>query len=131
MRACLGRVYGSTFRCVAGTACLVGAAFFTNSASAGDLSFGKPGEPVQLVVGYQPYYTEAWSGVVMRGKEFWKRYLPKESTADSQVGQQAAFIVTARLQGRQHTGYSADSPPIGRPTKQTVAYSGMCASPGS
>ncbi len=27
---------------------------------------GKPGGPVKLVVGYQPYYTQAWSGVVMR-----------------------------------------------------------------
>ena len=27
--------------------------------------FGKPGDPVNLVVGYQPYYTESWSGVVM------------------------------------------------------------------
>ena len=35
-----------------------------SSASAAELDFGKVGEPVNLVVGYQPYYTEAWSGVV-------------------------------------------------------------------
>ena len=24
--------------------------------------YGKPGQPVHLVIGYQPYYTQAWSG---------------------------------------------------------------------
>ena len=130
MRACLGRVYGSTFRCVAGAACLVGVAFFTNSASAGDLSFGKPGEPVQLVVGYQPYYTEAWSGVVMRGKEFWKKYLPKGSTVEFQVGLQGAIIVNAMLAGKQHIGYMGDMPAIVATTKQSVADIRMVASLG-
>src|SRR5207253_2193857 len=82
--------HGSTLGCLARVACLAGAVFFANCAGAGDLSFGKLGEPVQLVVGYQPYYTEAWSGVVMRGKEFWKRYLPKGSTVEFQVGLQVA-----------------------------------------
>ena len=39
--------------------------------------FGKPGGPVKLVVGYQPYYTQSWSGVVMRGKKFYEKYLPE------------------------------------------------------
>ena len=43
------------------------------------------GGAVHLTVGYQPYYTEAWSGLVMRGKEFWKKYLPNGSTVDFQV----------------------------------------------
>ena len=37
--------------------------------------FGKPGPPIKLAVGYQPYYTEAWSAVVMKGG-FWKQHLP-------------------------------------------------------
>ena len=32
---------------------------------AADIDYGKPGEPVKVVVGYQPYYTQAWSGVVI------------------------------------------------------------------
>lgn len=36
------------------------------SALAADVDFGKVGEPVKLVIGYQPYYTESWSGVIMR-----------------------------------------------------------------
>jgi hypothetical protein len=43
--------------------------------AAAEVNFGKQGEPVNLVVGYQPYYTEAWSGVVMKGKELWKKHL--------------------------------------------------------
>ena len=40
-------------------------------AVAGDLEYGKVGEPVQLVIGYQPFYTESWSGIVMRGKKMY------------------------------------------------------------
>lgn len=32
------------------------------------VEFGKKGEKVNLVVGYQPYYTESWSGVVNNAK---------------------------------------------------------------
>mgnify|MGYP003324023850 CR=1 FL=1 len=39
-----------------------------------EVGFGKPGEPVNLVVGYQPYYTESWSGVVINGKKLWKKH---------------------------------------------------------
>ena len=44
-----------------------------NSAVA-EVGFGKPGEAVDLVVGYQPYYTESWSGVVINGQELWKKW---------------------------------------------------------
>ena len=56
---------------------------------AADIDFGKPGSPVELVVGYQPYYTESWSGVVMRGKKFYEKYLPKGSKVEFQIGLQA------------------------------------------
>ena len=46
------------------------ALFGVSAASAADPIHGKPGEPVRLVVGYQPYYTQVWSAIVMRGKEF-------------------------------------------------------------
>jgi NitT/TauT family transport system substrate-binding protein len=90
-------------------------------ASAGDLSFGKPGEPVELVVGYQPYYTEAWSGVVMRGKKFFEKYLPKGSKVEFQVGLQGAIVVNNMLAGKQHIGYVGDMPGIVATTKQDTA----------
>ena len=58
----------------------VASGFGASSALAADLDYGKVGDPVQLVVGYQPYYTESWSGVVMRSKKFYEKYLPKGST---------------------------------------------------
>lgn len=91
------------------------------SAQAGDLDYGKPGEPVKLVVGYQPFYTESWSGVVMRGKKFYEKYLPKGSTVEFAVGLQGAVIVNAMLAGKQHIGYVGDMPAIVSTTKQNVA----------
>jgi NitT/TauT family transport system substrate-binding protein len=74
--------------------------------------YGSSGDPVRLTIGYQPYYTQAWSGVVMREKEFWKKYLPEGSTVDWQIGLQGSIIVNAMLAGRQHIGYMGDMPAI-------------------
>ena len=73
---------------------------------------GKPGAAVKLVVGYQPYYTQAWSAVVMRGKRFYEKYLPKGSAVEFQVGLQGTVIVNALLAGTQHVGYMGDMPSI-------------------
>lgn len=89
--------------------------------SAADLDYGKPGEPLKLVVGYQPYYTQAWSGLVMRGKKFYENYLPKGSTVEFQIGLQGAIIVNQMLAGKQHIGYMGDMPAIVSTTKQEVA----------
>ena len=90
-------------------------------AMAADIDYGKPGTPVKLVVGYQPYYTQAWSGVVMRGKKFYEKYLPKGSEVEFQVGLQGAIIVNNLLAGKQHIGYMGDMPSIVSTTKQEVA----------
>jgi NitT/TauT family transport system substrate-binding protein len=76
------------------------------------VDFGKEGQPVKLVIGYQPYYTESWSGVVINGKELWKKYLPAGSTAEFQVGLQGAIIVNAMTGEKQHIGYVGDMPGI-------------------
>ena len=90
-------------------------------AFAADLDYGKPGDPVQLVIGYQPYYTQSWSGVVMRGKKFYEKYLPKGSTVEFSIGLQGAVIVNAMLAGKQHIGYMGDMPAIVSTTKESVA----------
>src|SRR5258706_4337490 len=108
------------------------------TAQAADINFGKPGEPVELVVGYQPYYTQSWSGVVMRGKKFYEKYLPKGSDITTQswsgvvmrgkkfyekylpkgsyiefqIGLQGAIIVNNMLAGKQNLGYMVDMPSI-------------------
>src|SRR5438874_11012183 len=90
-------------------------------ALAADIDYGKPGTPVELVVGYQPYYTEAWSGVVMRDKKFYEKYLPKGSKVDFQIGLQGAIIVNNMLAGKMHIGYYGDMPGIVSTTKPEVA----------
>ena len=91
------------------------------AAVAGDKDYGKPGEPITLTIGYQPYYTESWSGVVMRGKKLYEKYLPKGSTVEFAVGLQGAVIVNAMLAGKQDIGYVGDMPSIVSTTKQDVA----------
>lgn len=91
------------------------------SAWAADIDFGKPGTPVHLVVGYQPYYTASWSGVIMRDKKFYEKYLPKGSTVEFQIGLQGAIIVNNMLAGKQDIGYYGDMPAIVSTTKQNVA----------
>jgi sulfonate transport system substrate-binding protein len=101
-----------------GTCLALPAAFSTFAA---DIAYGKPGTPVKLVVGYQPYYTQSWSGVVMRGKKFYEKYLPKRSEVEFQIGLQGAIIANNMLAGKQHIGYVGDMPSIVATTKQDVA----------
>jgi NitT/TauT family transport system substrate-binding protein len=102
-------------------AAVVGGTLFMNNVSAADIDFGKPGTPIKLVIGYQPYYTQAWSGVIMRGKKFYEKYLPKGSEVEFQIGLQGAIIVNNMLAGKQHIGYMGDMPSIVSTTKQEVA----------
>ena len=74
--------------------------------------YGKPGEPINLVIGYQPYYTKSWSGVIMRSKQLYQKYLPKGSTVTFQIGLQGAIIVNGMLAGKVDVGYVGDMPAI-------------------
>jgi NitT/TauT family transport system substrate-binding protein len=76
---------------------------------------------VQLVVGYQPYYSEAWSGVVVNGLGLWKKYLPPGSSVEFQIGLQGSIIVNAMLADKQQIGYLGDTPAIVAATKREVA----------
>lgn len=80
--------------------------------AAAEKDYGKPGAPIDLVVGYQPYYTESWSGLIMRDKKFYEKYLPKGSTVSFQVGLQGAIIVNGMLAGKVDIGYVGDMPGI-------------------
>ncbi len=116
---------------LAGVAAALGlTAAVPSIAVAGDLSYGKVGEPVNLVVGYQPFYTESWSGIVVRGKKMYEKYLPKGSTVEFSIGLQGAVIVNAMLAGKQHIGYLGDMPAIVSTTKQDVADIRIVATAG-
>lgn len=125
MKTELRKMLRTSTRLIAGAA---GAAMLGLSATAAyALDFGKPGEPVKLVVGYQPYYTESWSGVVMRGKKLYEKYLPKGSEVEFQIGLQGSIIVNNMLAGKQHIGYMGDMPAIVSTTKTQVADIRMVA----
>jgi NitT/TauT family transport system substrate-binding protein len=115
------RIWTSALRALGVSA--LGVAAFASSlmARAAELDYGKPGEPVHLVVGYQPYYSEAWSGAVLNGLELWKKYLPAGSTVAFSNGLQGTIIVNAMLAGKQHIGYLGDTPSIVAATKRDVA----------
>ena len=90
-------------------------------AQAADLDYGKPGTPIHLIVGYQPYYSQAWSGAVIDGLQLWKKYLPAGSTVEFHIGLQGAIIVNAMLAGKASLGYLGDMPAIVGATKRSVA----------
>jgi NitT/TauT family transport system substrate-binding protein len=90
---------------------LISSLFLSQSVFA-EVGFGKPGEPVDLVVGYQPYYTESWSGVVINGKKLWKKHLPSGSKVDFEIGLQGSVIVGKMLGEKNHIGYMGDMPSI-------------------
>lgn len=104
-------------------AAVIFACFVTagDHAAAADLDYGKPGDPIHLVVGYQPYYSEAWSGNVIAGLQLWKKYLPAGSTVEFRTGLQGAIIVNAMLAGKESIGYLGDMPAIVAATKRDVA----------
>ena len=106
------------------------AAGLTTNATAAEIDFGEVGDPINLVVGYQPYYTEAWSGVVMKGLKLYEKYLPEGSTVEFQIGLQGGIIVNAMLAGKQHIGYMGDMPAIVATTKDRVADIRIVATAG-
>ena len=83
--------------------------------------YGASGTPIHLSVGYQPYYAEAWSGVVMNDLKLWKKYLPAGSTVEFNVGLQGAIVINAMLAGKEQIGYVGDMPGIVGATKRSVS----------
>jgi NitT/TauT family transport system substrate-binding protein len=100
---------------------LILAAVFLGAGVARATDYGKTGEPVHLVVGYQPYGTENLDAIVLRAKELWKKYLPVGSTVEMQVALQGPIIVNNMLAGKQQIGFMGDMPSIAATTKQSVS----------
>jgi NitT/TauT family transport system substrate-binding protein len=89
--------------------------------------YGKIGEPVHLVIGYQPYYTQAWSAVIQKEMKPWEKYLPKGSTVDWQVGLQGAIVGNAMLADKNDIGYMGDMPTIVAISKRNIRELRMVA----
>jgi len=113
--------YKNRFKTALFSALVLAGGLGLTPARADDVDYGKVGTPVHLVVGYQPYYSESWSGVVINGLGLWKKYLPPGSTVTFQVGLQGSIIVNAMLAGKDSIGYLGDMPAIVGATKTNVA----------
>lgn len=112
---------------VARTAAIVTAALALLPGSVLAKDYGKPGEPVHLVIGYQPYYTQAWSAVIQKEMKPWEKYLPKGSTVDWEIGLQGAIVGNAMLADKNDIGYMGDTPTIVAISKRNVRELRMVA----
>lgn len=92
-----------------------------SQALAQDMKFGKPGDPVHLVVAHPCCYTEVWSVFANHGKELWKKHLPPGSTVEYLIGLQGAVVVNQMLAGKAHVGYMGDLPAFTAVTKTAAA----------
>ena len=101
-----------------------------SSAIAADPEYGKVGQPVHLVVGYQPYDTISYSAAVIRALELWKKYLPADSKVEFQAGLQGSIIVNQMLAGKQQIGYLGDVPAVVVTTKTEQAKIKLVANTG-
>jgi NitT/TauT family transport system substrate-binding protein len=75
---------------------------------AADPGLSQAGAPIRLSVGYMPYYIGTWSGVVMRSKKFYEKYLPAGSSVEFASAIDGGKIATALLAGQQQVGYLDD-----------------------
>lgn len=66
-----------------------------------------------LIVGYQPFYTESWSALVIRHAGLDEKYLPEEySVAAWEVALQGAVIGNKMISEQNDIGYTGDMPTI-------------------
>ena len=91
------------------------------ASSAQELNFGKPGEPIHLVIAHPCCYTEVWSIFANHGRQLWKKYLPNGSSVEYLIGLQGAVVVNQMLAGKAHIGYLGDLPAFTAVTKTEAA----------
>lgn len=75
----------------------------------------------KIVVGYQAYSTEYYSCQVIKAKELWKKYMPKDTEVQFENALQGSVIVNALVAGKQDIGYLGDMPSVIATTKQGIA----------
>ncbi|RJX35283.1 MAG: nitrate ABC transporter substrate-binding protein [Desulfarculus sp.] len=75
-------------------------------------------EPVHITYGYHPYWTGGWSGVVIKQRELWKKYLPKGSTVNFEAHLTGPPMVNALLANKMQVGTMGDMPSLVATTKK-------------
>jgi NitT/TauT family transport system substrate-binding protein len=68
---------------------------------------------MSFTVGYQPFYTESWSALVIRHADLAEKYLPDGySVGNWQVALQGAVVGNRMIAGKNQIGYTGDMPTI-------------------
>jgi NitT/TauT family transport system substrate-binding protein len=79
------------------------------------------GEPVNITVGFFPTWEGGASGVVVKHRELWKKYLPAGSEVSWDAQIVGPPIVTNLLANKNQIGYLGDTPAIVSTTKRSIA----------
>jgi NitT/TauT family transport system substrate-binding protein len=87
-------------------------------------------DPVNIVVGYQPYDTISYSAAVIRAKELWKKHLPEGSKVEFEAALQGSIVVNAMVADKQQIGYLGDMPAVISTTKIKQAPIKLVANTG-
>ncbi len=83
--------------------------------------FAIAAEPVKIAVGYQTWYAQTTTAIIIRELELWKQFLPKGTEVEFQASIQGPVIINNMLAGKVQVGYLGDMPGIVATTKEKVA----------
>jgi NitT/TauT family transport system substrate-binding protein len=79
----------------------------------GNESGGGGGGTTSLTIGYQPYYTESWSALVIKHADLAQKYLPDGVEVGSwQIALQGSVVGNRMIAGKNQVGYTGDMPTI-------------------
>lgn len=81
--------------------------------SGGSTSSGGSGGGKDLTIGYQPFYAESWSALVIKHAGLADKYLPEGySVSNWQVALQGSVVGNRMIAGKNQVGYTGDMPTI-------------------
>ncbi len=86
--------------------------------SFGQIPTANAAEPVNITYGYHPYWTGGWTGVVIKQRQLWKKYLPKGSTVKFEAHLTGPPMVNALLADKMQIGTMGDMPSYVATTKK-------------
>lgn len=72
-------------------------------------AFGKPGERINLAVGFQPYYVVTWTAAIARDRGYWRKHLPGGSRVELNVAIRGPALAAAMRDAKLHIGYIGDA----------------------
>jgi NitT/TauT family transport system substrate-binding protein len=79
----------------------------------GNGSGGGGGGTTSLTIGYQPYYTESWSALIIKHAGLAEKYLPEGVEVGSwQIALQGSVVGNRMIAGKNQVGYTGDMPTI-------------------